>query len=49
MRYNDNYQRDFYDPDCNETGAYDDRNDEMTPDMNEQDAFNSPADRVAHL
>jgi hypothetical protein len=48
MRYNDNHQRETYDPDKVAAKAYDDRDDPEV-DINEQDAFNSPEDRVAHL
>ena len=48
MKYNDNHVREDYDPDRVSPEAYDDRD---TPGMNidELDAFNSPADKVAHL
>lgn len=48
MRYNDNHQRETYDPDRVASEAYDDRNSPGV-DIDEQDAFNSPEDRVAHL
>jgi hypothetical protein len=48
MRYNDNYQRELYDPSTVEESALDDRN-RSNENIDEQDAFNNPEDRVAHL
>lgn len=48
MRYNNNRQPSAYDPDRIAPEAYDDR-DEPGVNMDEEDAFNSPEDRVAHL
>lgn len=48
MRYNDNYQRELYDPSTVDEGAYDDRC-RSNRDIDEEDAYNEPEDRVAHL
>jgi hypothetical protein len=48
MQYNDNYQRDDRDPSTVAPKALDDRN-RSNRNIDEEDAFNSPEDRVAHL
>jgi len=48
MKYSNNYDYGEYDPNRVESKALDDRNDGSVS-MDEQDAFNSPEDRVAHL
>lgn len=48
MRYSENHKRETYDPDRVAEEALDDRNDGSVS-IDEQDAFNSPNDRVAHL
>ncbi|WP_186310961.1 hypothetical protein [Halorubrum depositum] len=44
----DNYYPDFHDPEMNDKASYDDRD---VPGLNidEQDGFNTPEERVAHL
>jgi len=48
MKYPENHRRETYDPDRVAPEAYDDR-DEVGVSIDEQDAFNNPTDRVAHL
>lgn len=48
MRYNENQQRDDYDPSCVASEALDDR-DEPGLNVFDQSGFNKPEDAVAHL